>query len=285
MNILDERFDYDHAITNRYDIPNKNIKINDKSIKLELLVTNGFVKLYTVKGRLYWYIQGKSLNLIPDWKLHFNIEHSDISKAWKIISETLLYYKMNKSHNVINEDIFVGMKSININLNKNFPEYMSGREITVYIYQYDPRLNENINNTNEIDEENEKKEKVKKIIKYRKEEEESFNFWLEFLIEVENKLTKEKIKTKKHNGCADGDLYLGKYTSLRNECFIYDEYPPNEEGWNAANHKIPFSHIQIYKIRKNLLNEKDYILIIKEFKYYTLFLIVFVISLLFKVYH
>ena len=45
MNILDDKFDYDHAITHRYEIPNKYINIKGKNIKLELLVTNGFVKL------------------------------------------------------------------------------------------------------------------------------------------------------------------------------------------------------------------------------------------------
>ena len=267
MNILDEKFDYDYAITNRYDIPNKMIKINDNNIKLELLVTNGFVKLYTVKGRLYWYIQGKSVNVIPDWKLHFNVQHSDISKAWKIISETLLYYKMNKSNKVFNEDIFIAMKAININLNKNFPEFMSGREITVYIYQYDPKLNENKNNTNEIEYDNEKKEKVTKKVIYSKEEEENFNFWYEFLFDVEEKLKKANIKKQKPKGCAEGDLYLGKYTSLRNESFIFDEYPPNETGWNARKQNVPFSRIQIYKIRKKLLNEESVVLIMNEYKF------------------
>lgn len=285
MNILDENFDYDYAITNRYDIPNKMIRINDNNIKLELLVTNGFVKLYTVKGRLYWYIQGKSLNVIPDWKLHFNVQHSDISKAWKIISETLLYYKMNKSNKVINEDIFIAMKAININLNKNFPEFMSGREITVYIYQYDPKLNENKNNTNEIEYENEKKEKVAKKVIYSKEEEENFNFWYEFLFDVEEKLKKANIKKQKPKGCAEGDLYLGKYTSLRNESFIYDEYPPNETGWNARKQNVPFSSIQIYKIRKKLLNEESVVLIMNEYKFYIISLFVLAISLLLYLYH
>lgn len=279
MNILDEKFDYNHAITNRYDIPNKWIKINDKNIKLELLVTNGFVKLYTIKGRLYWYLQAKSNEQIPDWKIHFNIAHSDLSKAWKIITETFLYYKINRS-NKINEDIFIAMKVLNIKLNKNFPENMSGREITIYIYQYHPKLSENKNNINEIDDENEKKEKIKMTIIYRKEEEENFNFWYEFLIDVENKLKKANIKKKKNNGCADGDLYLGEYSSLRNECLIFDEYPPNEYGWNARKQKVPFSNIQIYKIRKKLLGEENFFLIIKEFKFYIFCLLILVFSLL-----
>ena len=53
MDLLDKNFDYTYAITNRYDIPNQFIEVNNKKIKIELLVTNGFVKLYTIKGRLY----------------------------------------------------------------------------------------------------------------------------------------------------------------------------------------------------------------------------------------
>ena len=40
------------------------------------------------------------------------------------------------------------MKVVNIQLNKNFPEDMAGREITVYIYKYSPILNETINGFN-----------------------------------------------------------------------------------------------------------------------------------------
>jgi hypothetical protein len=55
-----------------------------------------------------------------------------LGKAWKIISETLLYHKMKLKN--YKEEFFFAMKVVNIKLNKNFPEEMAGREITVYIY-------------------------------------------------------------------------------------------------------------------------------------------------------
>lgn len=81
-------------------------------------------------------------------------------------------------------------------------------------------------------------------------------------------------------GCADGDLALGTYTSLRNEAFVPHRvrhqrhedtvasgaeavpdaggeegrgeehvelvYPPNADGWNAASHRCP---LPIFEMR------------------------------------
>ena len=284
MDILNENFDYNHAINNRYDIPHLFIKIDNKPIKIELIVSNGFVNLYTTKGRLYWLLQVKDKMELIDWKIHFNINYSDLSKAWKIISETLLYHKIKNNYN-IKEDIFIAMKVVNIKLNKNFPKHMSGREITVYIYRYSPKLNEDIN---EIDDINENNEEIKKRIIYTKDDEDNFKFWYEFLIDVENKLKKDNIQKRKDNGCADGDLYLGEYTSLRNESFTFDpiskvyEFPPNNRGWNGNNQKIPFSKIQIYKIKKSLLNKNNFILNnIIESKFYILSFCILILIILF----
>ena len=158
---------------------------------------------------------------LSDWKIHFNISYSDLPKAWKIISETLLYHKMYKSHHIkenIN-DIFFAMKAVNIKLNKNFPEHMSGREITIYIYKYNEKLN---GNSNEVDDINEMNEEIKKKIIYTKADEEKYQFWFDFLIDVEKRLKEDNIQKRKNNGCADGDLYLGLYTSLRNESFTFN---------------------------------------------------------------
>ncbi len=38
MDLLYKNFDYTYAITNRYDIPNPFIEVNNKIIKIELLV-------------------------------------------------------------------------------------------------------------------------------------------------------------------------------------------------------------------------------------------------------
>jgi hypothetical protein len=86
-------------------------------------------------------------------------------------------------------------------------------------------------------------------------------------------LTKNGITS---NGLAEGDLKLGKYVSLRNECFTYDWrkghgiYPPDSFGWNAAKHEIPF------KI-PNGHNDKSWI----NYMYYGLSLIVLIVSLYF----
>ena len=90
MSILDKRFDYTYAITNRYEIPSQFIPIKNKKIKLELLVTNGFVKVYTYKGRIYHVKQNRDNHTVPDWKFHFNIKREDIPKSFNIISQTLL---------------------------------------------------------------------------------------------------------------------------------------------------------------------------------------------------
>ena len=54
---------------------------------------------------------------------------------------------------------------------------MAGREITVYIYKYNPILNETIN---EIDDVNGKNEDIKKEIIYYKEDEEIILFGMTF---------------------------------------------------------------------------------------------------------
>ena len=80
---------------------------------------------------------------------------------------------------------------------------------------------------------------------------------------------------------------MGQYTSLRNESFTFDpiqkkyEFPPNDKGWNGNNQKIPFSKIQIYKIRKSLLNENYFILNIIEFKYYIISLLILLLVIVF----
>ena len=281
MNLLDERFDYTYAITNRYLMPNIYIKIGNKKVRISLIVSNGFVKLYSIKGRVYWIQQMRRGALAPDWKIHFNINHDDIPKAWKIISESLLYHKIKhtKEQEII-DDIFVSMKAINTNLNKNFPQSMDGREITVYIYMYDELLNEDDGNGLEINCENEEGVYAKKEIKYRKNEEEKFDFWKEFLIDTEKKLLKEKIRTKKI-GAADGDLFLGKYCSLRNETFYFSKYPENDKGWNATKKKMPFNFYQIFLLRYYLYYKDKFIL--KNF--FAISIIILFLIIVFSLFH
>ena len=53
-----------------------------------------------------------------------------------------------------------------------------------------------------------------------------------------------------------GDLWLGNFSSLRNEAYIYingnPTYPPNSYGWNAAKQKMPFSWFEIWNLRRKI---------------------------------
>ena len=286
MELLDKRFDYTYATKNRFDIPNKIFEINNKKIKIELLVTNGFVKLYTMKGRLYGLQQTQDNHTLPDWKIHLNISNEDISKSWKIITESLLnlIFKYSENKEII-DDLIISMKAFNINLEGySFPKYMEGREVTIYIYQYDELLNDN-NKPIELEDKNEKDEEIKFYYLFKKNEEEKFTFWYELLIDIESKLKNAKIKRKKLNGAADGDLWLGQYSSLRNEAFCFEKkekdyvYPPNNRGWNSVNQKKPFNWFQIYMIRYSLVYRE---LIIKNRIYIISFILLFIIFLIYK---
>ena len=281
MELLDKKFDYTYATKNRFDIPNKVFEINNTKIKIELLVTNGFVKLYTIKGRLYALQQSENHNSLPDWKFHINISNEDIPKSWKIISESLLNLTFKYSKNkVINDDLIISMKAFNINLEGySLPKDMDGREITIYIYQFNELLN-NKNKPIEIKDVNAKNEEIIVTYFFKKNDEEKFNFWYEFLIDIENKLKNAKIRKKKLNGAADGDLWLGNYSSLRNEAFCDDGiYPPNHRGWNSANQKKPFNWYQIFMIRYSLVYKE---LLIKNKIYFISFILLFIIIILYK---
>ena len=276
--ILDENFEYKNAIKNRYYIPKKKILIGNKEILFELLVTNGFVKLYTIRGRLYGIAQVvNNGHESPDWKFHFNICFEDIYSAWEIIVSCFLihiqkYYE-NKNIKINNNDIFFYMKSININLNTNFPNDMSGREITVYIYKHDDKIN-GMNNEGVYYNEDDKNGKEIKVLYNKNDDEFPFYFWCECICEIENKLKNIGIKKRKLNDCADGDLWIGNFTSLRNEAFVENkfDYPPNEIGWNGAKHEKPFSWRQIFILRyKCYYKNKIY-----NYLFYLSYIIIFI---------
>ena len=278
MNILDNRFDYTYAINHRLEIPNQFIKINSKKILIELLVTNGFVKIYTFKGRIYHIKQNIDNHTVPDWKFHFNVKPEEIPKAFNIVSETLLKHsiKNTKDEDII-DDIIISMKAYNINL---CTEMQEGREITLYIYTFDKRLNEDPFEM-DVEDENGKLNKIKYI--FRKDEEKNFKFYLDLLIDIENQFKKLKIKKRIENRCAYGDLWLGEYASLRNEAFCKGEnegyiYPPNNRGWNSLKQKMPFNWINIFRIRYALVYKY------KKKSFYLRFLSLIVIIISFVIY-
>lgn len=273
MSILDKRFDYTYAITNRYEIPSQFIPIKNKKIKLELLVTNGFVKVYTYKGRIYHVKQNIDNHTVPDWKFHFNVTRDDIPKAFNIVCETLLKHTIeNTEEKDIIDDVFFTMKAYNINLCTDMQE---GREVTLYIYRFDERLNEEPFEIEDPDE-NGKNIKIKYI--FRKNEERKFKFYYDLLIDIEKQLSEAKIRQTVINGAADGDLWLGKYASLRNEAFCKENnsyvYPPNYRGWNSSKQKKPFSWIEIFSIRYALVYKY------KKFSPILLSLVILIISIL-----
>ena len=253
MYIPDKRFDYSYAINHRLEIPNQYITIKSRKILIELLVTNGFVKLYTYKGRVYNISQNIDLHTIPDWKFHFNVKPECIPKSFNIISQTLLEHIIqNTQEKDILEDLIISMKAYNINL---CTKMQAGREITLYIYTFDERLNSNPFEFDNKDE-NGNVKNIKYI--FNKNEEKKFKFYYDLLIDIEKKLSQENIKQTVENGCAYGDLWIGKFASLRNEAFCVGNngefiYPPNERGWNSARQKMPFGWINIFRIRYALV--------------------------------
>ena len=101
------------------------------------------------------------------------------------------------------------------------------REITIYIYKYSEKFKD-LNVAKELD---------------RKLEHDE-DYWINLYKQIDKELVINNIKT---NGPADGEYSLGKYVSLRNESFVYDNqsemyiYPPDNYGFNAVRHKHPFN--------------------------------------------
>lgn len=273
VDLLDYHFDYDYAINNRYEISNKSIEINGEPYTIQLLVSNGFVKIYSLYGRIYWVSQSHTtIHQTPDWKIHFSVSEQEIRDTFNIVSAC--YIATKQKYPKKGTTFFFAMKAINIKLS-DWPKKMSGREVTVYIYKYDERLNSGEPfslfsdgntqlNSNEI----------KKVV-YKKEDEEDNEFIFTFIQLADKELLKKGIKI---HGCADGDLWLGNFSSLRNEAYIPIDgtptYPPNENGWNAAQQKMPFTWFEIWKLRRKI-NSLHYSEIKNRFMLFVSFIIAF----------
>lgn len=251
VKLLDNRYDYDYAIKHRLEISNTTFEINGEPYTIQLLVSNGFVKLYSLYGRVYWVSQVQTaIHQTPDWKIHFSVDEKSIRNTFNIVASC--YIKTKQKFPKKGKTFFFGMKAINIKL-ISWPKNMTGREVTVYIYKYDSRLNSGQPFTLFSDENTQlNSNEVKKVI-YKKEDEEDNEFIFSFIKLAEKELFKNGIKIQ---GCADGDLWLGNYSSLRNEAYVYindnPTYPPNSYGWNAAKQKVPFSWFEIWKLRSQI---------------------------------
>ncbi|KAH3744433.1 hypothetical protein Pelo_14169 [Pelomyxa schiedti] len=225
--------------------------VSPKGLKIELMVSNGFVRLYNQTGRAYLVAQGNTLHVTPDWKVHFSVCKEDIPRAWGILTNFVVECNL----------VATAMKAVTF-LDSSidgdrWPETMHGREITVYIYKYHSSYGKGIEYT---------EDGKNLLIPLRKCDECPPRFWLDFISKADKMLANENIHT--NGGCAKGDLPMGKYASLRNEAFVLWPkevihadpktsskepeleycYPPNESGWNGANHEPPFPLTRLGKL-------------------------------------
>ena len=205
---LPEEFKYEYFNINRYLMP----KFKPNEIEYEAMCNNGFIKLYTIPGKIYWLLQNELCHSTPDWKFHVSVKDCDVPRAWNIIAEIFLQKKCKSS--------------IKVKYIKENPNVTRGREITIYITIYDDIYD---------------KSEVGKEFNFNRDIQQSGEFWYDMFSSLESSLTQNNIKS---NGVANGDLALGDYISFRNEAFIpeknIDIYPPDWAGWNAKNHTLPF---------------------------------------------
>jgi len=211
-------------------------KLNIGGRELEVLHTGGFLRLYHIRCRVYWLAQNMQEHITPDWKIHFSIDLSDREKAWDILAAIF-----------IESGFETGMK-VTYESEERWPEKQRGREFTVYVYKYDDTYGQGPD-PSKPEWELGKKHNVASI------------HWEEFILRAERALRENGIRCR---GCADGDLHLGRYASLRNEAYIprtrkesekeitLYEMPPNSCGWNAAGHKCPMEFARIQRKLREL---------------------------------
>ena len=211
------KFTYEHFIKSRNKLPN----FSYMNILYFAICNNGYIKLRTGKGNNYWLLQNENSHLTPDWKFHISVIHEHIPLAWNIVSNIFVHRKC-----------WEGIKTMYL---KENTKTKRGREITIYIFRYfNTYKNNSIDST------------------FSLLDERSEGFWYDLYEEIEKELEKNEIIS---NGVAKGDLILGKYVSFRNEAYVSNPnysildstsgsefiYPPDKQGWNAAEHKLPFS--------------------------------------------
>lgn len=216
---------------------------NINGVLYEALSANSYIKLRTKKGLEYWVSQAEQGRRQPDWKLHFAIAEEDIGKAWNILARIFLEMRC---------DYIMKVKT---HPAEEWPAHMRGREITVYVPM------------------------PSKLLRLTKKNVPNSRFWIKFIDTAEEELSAANILPRP---TADGDLQIGRFTSIRNEAFIlktldmnipdeqwegYDRrleennprtkqyiYPPNESGYNAAKHAAPdfINLINAQRIRKTI---------------------------------
>ena len=93
---LPEEFKYEYFNINRYLMP----KFKPNEIEYEAMCNNGFIKLYTIPGKIYWLLQNELCHSTPDWKFHVSVKDCDVPRAWNIIAEIFFLKKFKLSMKV-----------------------------------------------------------------------------------------------------------------------------------------------------------------------------------------
>lgn len=104
-----------------------------RTTEYHVLHTGGFLRLCTMRGRMYWLAQNQTGHITPDWKLHFSVELQDIPTAWDLLAALFL-----------ERGCEVGMKATYAHLRneRHWSPSQRGREITLYIYVHDEAFEE-----------------------------------------------------------------------------------------------------------------------------------------------
>jgi hypothetical protein len=210
-----------------------------KTMNYDILDSNGFLLLHTMRGRVYWVTQNNTGHVTPDWKIHFSVNEEDVPKAWNILAQLFIDFKCE-----------IGMKATTT-ASSFCVSSQRGRELTVYIYVYDERLRSGVMYEQSPETGNDlfigSTQDSECDFYLGKEYEGVYTpeFWYRFIFEGEKRFFQDRIRS--NGGCASGDLPLPhcQYASLRNEAFVIEDlqvglqYPSNAASWNAAKHKNP----------------------------------------------
>ena len=159
------------------------IDSNDGELHYDLYSRN-FTYFVECVGKAYWTYQAADGHLKPDWKFHFSIVKKDYETAWHILTNLMITKKC-----------YSGMK-IEI-CGDNWSEYQRGREITIYWIQ--------------LDEEDRNNPDLKCL------PEQTSEYWYDFITEAEKQLSEANVIA---GPVANGDIPIGKYSSLRNEAYV-----------------------------------------------------------------
>eukprot|EP00467_Chlorarachnion_reptans_P024437 CAMPEP_0114492906 /NCGR_PEP_ID=MMETSP0109-20121206/3818_1 /TAXON_ID=29199 /ORGANISM="Chlorarachnion reptans, Strain CCCM449" /LENGTH=328 /DNA_ID=CAMNT_0001669807 /DNA_START=45 /DNA_END=1031 /DNA_ORIENTATION=+ len=216
-------FSFEKAIEDRYAMPTVTMRAH-RTIEYHRLCTGGFNRVCTERCRVYWLAQNAHGHRTPDWKLHFSInkDKENLALAWNILCALFLDHACDFGIKVcVAEALGDG----------TWPESQNGREITLYMFKHSDTYDRG---SGGLDMSNMSERKTvggpmadlapeNELHKYwlSADYERSGSFWRALVVEAERRL---RFYGVRYAGCANGDLPLGRYTSIRNEAFVF---PPD----------------------------------------------------------